>query len=184
MKNKILTITFSIFIASIFIINLVTPDQELSYTERRYLKKLPDINITNLIDGTITNNFESYALDHFIFRDNLRSLKSYINLFVLKKQDNNELYYKDNHIFKIEYPLKENKVYSINVESVVINNNEWNYGGYLDIGLHDTMKDLIVNAIGAIFFSIFGYFGMTSKKEENYEKLIVIKKRKKEQVNF
>ena len=110
MKNKILTITFSIFIASIFIINLVTPDQELSYTERRYLKKLPDINITNLIDGTITNNFESYALDHFIFRDNLRSLKSYINLFVLKKQDNNELYYKDNHIFKIEYPLKENKV--------------------------------------------------------------------------
>ena len=36
--------------------------------------------------------------------------------------------------------------------------------------LMDTMKDLIVNAIGAIFFSIFGYFGITSKKKENYEK--------------
>lgn len=79
-------------------------------------------------------------------------------------------------------PLKENKVYSIDVDSVVINDEEWNYGGYLDIGLHDTMKDLIVNAIGAIFFSIFGYLGMHSEKEENYEKLIVIKKRGKEQV--
>lgn len=30
--------------------------------------------------------------------------------------------------------------------------------GYLDIGIIDTMKDLIVNFIGAIVFSIFGYF--------------------------
>lgn len=31
-------------------------------------------------------------------------------------------------------------------------------GGYLDIGIIDTMKDLIVNCIGAIVFSIIGYF--------------------------
>ena len=31
-------------------------------------------------------------------------------------------------------------------------------GGYLDIGLLDTMKDLFVNFIGAIVFSIIGYF--------------------------
>lgn len=31
-------------------------------------------------------------------------------------------------------------------------------GGYLDIGIHDTMKDLFVNFIGAIVFSLFGYF--------------------------
>lgn len=31
-------------------------------------------------------------------------------------------------------------------------------GGYLDIGLHDTMKDLLVNMIGAIVFSVIGYF--------------------------
>lgn len=30
-------------------------------------------------------------------------------------------------------------------------------GGYLDIGINDTMKDLIVNFIGALVFSIFGY---------------------------
>lgn len=31
-------------------------------------------------------------------------------------------------------------------------------GGYLDIGLNDTMKDLMVNMVGAVVFSIFGFF--------------------------
>lgn len=31
-------------------------------------------------------------------------------------------------------------------------------GGYLDIGLVDTMADLIVNFVGAVIFSIIGYF--------------------------
>ena len=31
-------------------------------------------------------------------------------------------------------------------------------GGYLDIGLLDTMKDLFVNFIGAVVFSVIGYF--------------------------
>ena len=30
-------------------------------------------------------------------------------------------------------------------------------GGYLDIGIIDTMKDLLVNMVGALVFSIFGY---------------------------
>lgn len=31
-------------------------------------------------------------------------------------------------------------------------------GGYLDVGLLDTMKDLFVNFIGAIVFSVIGFF--------------------------
>lgn len=31
-------------------------------------------------------------------------------------------------------------------------------GGYLDVGIQDTMKDLLVNMVGAIIFSIIGYF--------------------------
>jgi len=34
---------------------------------------------------------------------------------------------------------------------------ETTINGYLDIGIIDTMKDLFVNFIGAVFFSIFGY---------------------------
>ena len=36
-------------------------------------------------------------------------------------------------------------------------------GGYLDIGLMDTMKDLLVNLIGAVVFCFFGYFYVKSK---------------------
>ena len=36
-------------------------------------------------------------------------------------------------------------------------------GGYLDIGLHDTMKDLFVNLIGAVVFSVIGFFYVKQK---------------------
>ena len=36
-------------------------------------------------------------------------------------------------------------------------------GGYLDIGLIDTMMDLFVNFIGAVVFSVIGYFYVKSK---------------------
>lgn len=38
-----------------------------------------------------------------------------------------------------------------------------NLGGYLDTGLQDTMKDLLVNLIGAVVFSVFGYFYVKTK---------------------
>ena len=36
-------------------------------------------------------------------------------------------------------------------------------GGYLDIGIIDTMKDLFVNFIGAVVFSVIGYFYVKQK---------------------
>ena len=36
-------------------------------------------------------------------------------------------------------------------------------GGYLDIGLLDTMKDLAVNFVGAVVFSLIGYFYVKSR---------------------
>ena len=36
-------------------------------------------------------------------------------------------------------------------------------GGYLDVGILDTMKDLFVNFIGAVVFSIIGYFYVKSR---------------------
>ena len=36
-------------------------------------------------------------------------------------------------------------------------------GGYLDVGIIDTMKDLFVNFIGAVVFSVIGYFYVKSR---------------------
>ena len=44
------------------------------------------------------------------------------------------------------------------IEEVTVNGVPLGLGGYLDIGLYDTMKDLFVNFIGAVVFSVFGYF--------------------------
>ena len=112
MKNKILTIFFCIFIFGFMIINLVVKNKEISYSERRYLNELPSINIKNIFNKEITDNLESYLTDHFVLRDNFRTIKTLVNLNILNKQDNNNLYYEDGYIFKIEYPLKENTIKS------------------------------------------------------------------------
>lgn len=57
------------------------------------------------------------------------------------------------------------------IESVVINGEEWNLGGYLDVGIVDTMKDLIVNFIGAVVFSIIGIVYLKHRGEEGKGKL-------------
>lgn len=44
------------------------------------------------------------------------------------------------------------------IHSVAVNGNDLGFDGYLDIGLYDTMEDLFVNFIGAVTFSIIGYF--------------------------
>ena len=45
-----------------------------------------------------------------------------------------------------------------NITETAINGKDLGLGGYLDIGLYDTMKDLVVNFIGAVVFSVIGYF--------------------------
>lgn len=56
-------------------------------------------------------------------------------------------------------PTKSNRPVAIrDIQSVMVNGQDLGLGGYLDIGLLDTMKDLFVNFIGAVVFSILGYF--------------------------
>ncbi len=44
------------------------------------------------------------------------------------------------------------------VADVAVNGQSLGVGGYLDVGIIDTMKDLFVNFIGAVVFSVIGYF--------------------------
>lgn len=41
---------------------------------------------------------------------------------------------------------------------VSVNGRELGLGGYMDIGLYDTMEDLFVNFIGALVFALIGFF--------------------------
>ena len=53
-------------------------------------------------------------------------------------------------------------IYSGDNKETVIQN------GYLDIGINDTMKDLIVNFIGAIVFSVLGFLYIKDRDEYKF----------------
>lgn len=46
-------------------------------------------------------------------------------------------------------------------------------GGYMDLGLQDTMKDLLVNLIGAVVFSVIGFFYVRSKGQGRFAKMFI-----------
>ena len=61
-------------------------------------------------------------------------------------------------------PTKSNKVVTITgIADTVVNGKSLGLDGYLDIGLIDTMKDLLVNSIGASVFAVIGFFYARSK---------------------
>ncbi len=59
----------------------------------------------------------------------------------------------------------------LNIQSIVVNGETWN--SYIDLGLYDTMMDLIVNFIGAAVFSVFGYFYIKSRGKGFFLKGII-----------
>lgn len=62
---------------------------------------------------------------------------------------------------------RSNKVVAVpGIQDVLINGESLGLGGYLDIGIIDTMKDLFVNFVGAVVFSVTGFFYARSKGEK------------------
>lgn len=55
-----------------------------------------------------------------------------------------------------------------NITDVAVNGESLGLGGYLDIGLFDTMEDLFVNLIGALTFALIGFFRF---RRENARKI-------------
>lgn len=60
-----------------------------------------------------------------------------------------------------------------NITSTVVNGQELGIKGYLDIGLYDTMKDLFVNFIGAVVFSVFGFFYVKRRGEKSFVENVI-----------
>ena len=71
-------------------------------------------------------------------------------------------------------PQNSNKVVTIrDIADVIIVHSDGTQqalgvGGYLDIGINDTMKDLIVNFIGAVVFSVIGFFYVKAKGKGSF----------------
>ena len=55
-------------------------------------------------------------------------------------------------------------------------------GAYLDVGIVDTMKDMIVNCVGAVVFSIFGFFYISNRGKGRVVSSFIPKLKTKEEI--
>lgn len=67
-----------------------------------------------------------------------------------------------------------------NISEVTVQGQELGLGGYLDIGLIDTMKDLLVNFIGAVIFSVIGFIYVKNRGKGNIVRRLVPRQKKEE----
>ena len=113
MENKVRKISACVILALWLCVSLVCvfkPQNDVSVSERRKLAKRPELSAENLLDGKYMTDFESFALDQFPARDNLRTLKALSTFYVFRKSDNNGIYISDGYASKLEYPLNKASV--------------------------------------------------------------------------
>ena len=80
---------------------------------------------------------------------------------------------------------RTNKVVAVKgIEDVMINGQSLGLGGYLDIGIIDTMKDLFVNFVGAVVFSVAGFFYARTKGEKKNAALGFVPSKKTEETDY
>ena len=60
------------------------------------------------------------------------------------------------------------------IQSVTVNGTDLGLGGYLDIGLYDTMEDLFVSFLGALTFSTIGFFYLKKRGKGNFARQFIL----------
>ena len=102
MKEKLRSIFFAGTLLSMSLVNTLTPTKVFSNKENRYLQTFPDFNWDTILSSKFGKDFEKYATDQFIGRDNWIRLKTVSDLAVQKK-DNGRVYFgKDGYLFNVD----------------------------------------------------------------------------------
>lgn len=111
--------------------------------------------------------FGEFAVDKYLVKD-MQKDRIVNRISSVKINENNE-----NEPIIIE---------DINKIEIYSNNNKDIYtieGGYLELGLIDTMKDLFVNFIGAIIYSILGYLYIKNRDEYKFAERFIPRLKKR-----
>lgn len=81
MKKKIITeiltvCVFLVFIFSLTIANLFTPQRSFSDNENRVLAQFPELSLSNIASGKFDDEFEAWFADQFVSRDKWIEMKA------------------------------------------------------------------------------------------------------------
>ena len=85
-------------------------DDAVSESERRPLKQFPTLNVEEVLSGRFQSNFESYTLDQFPLRDELRTLKALSVRDLFGEKDNNGIYVADGYAAKLDDTIHEDSL--------------------------------------------------------------------------
>lgn len=111
-KNIVVSVSFIIIIWGLMLANVVTPDNEFSYSERRKLITIPHFSLDKLLNGELVDEYEKYSLDQFVFRDGFRGLKAFGKYNLFNHKDNNNIYIINGIIEKMQYKLDEKSIFN------------------------------------------------------------------------
>lgn len=110
--KKLLIIVFISFISLFGFISLFNKE-EISIYERRKLKAFPKIKDNN----NFFDDLDKYLSDHFIFRQDFREVKGFVNYNLFNISINNNVTIKDDYLFElseVNYKSLDNIVSKIN----------------------------------------------------------------------
>jgi hypothetical protein len=80
---------------------------------------------------------------------------------------------------------RSNRVVAVQgITDAAVNGQSLGLGGYLDIGIIDTMKDLFVNFIGAVVFSVAGFFYARDKGKKKSAALGFVPSKKTAETDY
>ena len=125
-KDIVVTLVFLFTIISLFLINVIKKDTDISIAERRELAAMPELTTKSLFDGTYFKKFDSYVTDQFIKRDTFRKIK--IDMELSTKGEYNNLYMYDDYIVEEIFPLNTNSINNLTnkinyIKNTYLNNN-------------------------------------------------------------
>ena len=104
-KKSFLVVLVAVYVFGFSLFSWLKPADEISTSERRFLKQFPELSVQTIFNGTFMSNFESYTLDQFPLRDTFRSVKSLVAGNVFQHKDVNDLYIYKDYIVSMEYPM-------------------------------------------------------------------------------
>ena len=91
-KNILTVGLLSAFVLCFGIWAAVKPADALSASERRPLAQMPELSANSYLSGKFMSGYEDYATDQFPLREQFRTLKALMGLYVFGQKDNNGVY--------------------------------------------------------------------------------------------
>ena len=110
LRNILTSAAFLLILAFFAAGHLLTPDKDISLSERRPLEQLPKVTLQSVMSGKFGEDLEDYLLDQFPLRDGIRSLKALWHFEVYNQSDNNGIYLAGDHICKLDSTLNTDEV--------------------------------------------------------------------------